>query len=365
MDIKSEIIKTTIKKTIVDNEFFHEELKNINLFNGPKYPIVDAHIHLVDFNQETLWIKTLLDYMDRTNIIASVIFGLSVVKIWWENEKDKPNYYLDDDNRCYYYWNTDVIVAREYLSLSKKDRKRFFPLLCWFNALDINSVNHIIDTYKSFPWVFCWIWEVFFRHDDLTHLTYWEPPRMNTKASKKLFEFASVYDLPVMVHSNITAPWVSDYPKFLPEIETTLREYPKAKVILAYCWASRRLNTPYYTKLIERLLSEYPCLYVDYSWVVFDEIITANNTSFNEWVELTEKFPDRIMIWSDVLGKWFADIWYINSRYNKFLDALTENTRNKVCRENAIKLFSKSKNRVEKWLKRKIYSLKDIKKDEI
>ena len=55
---------------------------------------------------------------------------MPVVKIWQENEKQRPNYYLDDDNACYYYSNTDAIVAREYLSLSKQEQKRFFPLLC-------------------------------------------------------------------------------------------------------------------------------------------------------------------------------------------------------------------------------------------
>jgi hypothetical protein len=55
---------------------------------------------------------------------------MPVIKIWQENEKQRPDYYLDDDNPCYYYSNTDAIVAREYLSLDKKDRERFFPLLC-------------------------------------------------------------------------------------------------------------------------------------------------------------------------------------------------------------------------------------------
>jgi hypothetical protein len=92
--------------------------------------------------------------MDKSNILASVIFGLPVVKIRDENERERPGYYLDDDNGCYYYSNTDVIVANEYLSLSKKDRKRFFPLLCGFNALDVNAVKHIEATFKAFPGVF-------------------------------------------------------------------------------------------------------------------------------------------------------------------------------------------------------------------
>lgn len=365
MNYKSRILSILLKDKFSNNiEDLEAELSNISKLNWSKYPMVDAHIHLVDFNQETLWIKPLLEYMNRTNVEASVIFWLSVVKMWWENERDKPNYYLDDDNRCYYYSQTDAIVATEYLSLSKEDQKRFYPLMCGFNPMDLNSVDHIITTYKTFPWVFNWVGEVFYRHDDLTHLTYWEAPRMNTKATHRLFEFLSEYDLPIVIHNNITAPGVSDYPRFLYELEEVLREFPKVRVVLSHCWASRRLNTPYYAKMVDRLLTEYQNLYVDFSWVVFDEIISYDEKSIKSWIELTEKFSHKIMIWSDVLGKWFSDMWHTNARFDIFLDMLSEDARENITRKVAHNFFKKSKNRVEKNKKRKFYSLQQIKKDD-
>jgi predicted TIM-barrel fold metal-dependent hydrolase len=171
---------------------------------------------------------------------------------------------------------------------------------------------------------------------------------MNTLATKKLFEFITKYDLPLCIHNNITAPWVSDYPKFLHEMESIIREFPKARVILAHCWASRRLRAPYYTKMISRLLREYPWLYVDFSWVVFDEIISVSESSMHNWAEMTENFSDRIMIGSDVLWDAFEQIGVINARYNDFLDILTPETRQKVCVDNAISIYSHSKNKVEK-----------------
>jgi hypothetical protein len=53
--------------------------------------------------------------------------------------------------------------------------------------------------------------------------------------------------------------------------------------------------------MIDRLLSEYPGLYVDYSWVVFDDIISISSVTIEEWITLTEKFSDRVMIGSDIL----------------------------------------------------------------
>ncbi len=362
MNINKAIIENTIKKELDwDIELFEKELKNLEKLSWCKYPMIDSHIHIVDFNQKTTGLKNLLKYMDLSNIKAWIIFWMPVIKIWQENEKQRPDYYLDDDNPCYYYSNTDAIVAREYLSLDKKDRERFFPLLCWFNPMDINSVEHIIQTYKSFPWVFYGIWEVFYRHDDLTHMIYWEVPRMNTSATKKLFEFITEYDLPLCIHNNITAPGISDYPKFLHEMEEIIREFPKARVVLSHCWASRRLRAPYYTKMISRLLTEYPGLYVDFSWVIFDEIIAVNDVSMQDWVEMTEKFSDRIMIWSDVLWDAFEEIWVINSRFNAFLDKLTPETREKICTENALSIYGKSKNKFEKNKKRIYPKLKDLK----
>lgn len=362
MKINQTIIQNAIKQELGwDLAILEKELQKVDKLSGCKYPMVDAHIHIVDFNQKTAGLKSLLSYMDKSNIKAWVIFGMPVVKIWQENEKQRPWYYLDDDNACYYYSNTDAIVAREYLSLEKKDRERFFPLMCGFNAMDINSVEHIIQTYKTFPGVFYWVWEVFYRHDDLTHMTYGEPPRMNTLATRKLFEFITKYDLPLCIHNNITAPWVSDYPKFLHEMEEVVREYPKAKVVLSHCWASRRLRAPYYTKMISRLLSEYPGLYVDFSWVIFDEIIAVSEVTMQDWVDMSEKYSDRIMIGSDVLWDAFEQIWVINSRFNAFLDKLTPETRQKICIDNALNVYSKSKNRVENGKVRKYPTLAQLK----
>lgn len=361
MDIAKKIISKTLWDELGEKIWaFEQKLNELDKLKGTHYPMFDAHIHVVDFNQKTLWLKNLIHYMDKTNVKAGVVFWLPVIKSWQENEKQRPNYYLDDDNPCYYYPSTDDIVAREYKKLSKKDQKRIYPLLCWFNPTDINSVDHIRNTFLNHPGCFCGIGEVLYRHDDLTHLTLWETPRMNTQATKRLFEFACEYDLPLCIHNNITAPWVSDFPKFLHEMEEVIREFPKARVVLCHCGASRRLRSPYYPKMIARLLREYPGLFIEYSWVVYDEIIIADEASLDEWVELTETFPTRIIIWSDVLWDNYHQIWIINSRFNIFLDKLTPQTRKKVCLQNALSIYGKSRNNVEKNKKRSYPTLKSI-----
>jgi hypothetical protein len=89
--------------------------------------------------------------MNKSNIEKAVIFGTSVKKIWSENERERPEYYLDDDNECYYDSSTDITVAQEYNNLSKGEKERFFPLMCGFNPMDIDAVNYIERTFKYNP----------------------------------------------------------------------------------------------------------------------------------------------------------------------------------------------------------------------
>jgi hypothetical protein len=307
MNIKDLLIKNKIQAEIHAQDKkgdFESRINDLDKIKWSKYKMIDSHIHIVNFRQETEWLNKLLYYMDKANISKAVIFWMPVKKLWSEHERISPEYYLDDDSECYYDSFTDWVVAEEYNKLPKKDQDKFYPLICGFNPMDINAIRHVENMFKFYPGVFCWIWEVLLRHDDLTFMTQWEPPRINNKAMYPIFEFAVEYDLPVVVHNNITSPWVSDHPKYLFELEQVLRDFPKAKIVFAHCGASRRVYSPYYKKMIERLLSEYPALYVDYSWVIFDHIIMRNDETKQDWIELTEKYSDRILIWSDILWDW-------------------------------------------------------------
>ncbi|EKE29340.1 MAG: amidohydrolase 2 [uncultured bacterium (gcode 4)] len=364
MNLKARLINNRIDSEILNTDkktIFKWKVKDLDKMKWSKYPMIDSHLHIVNFKQETEWLKKLLYYMDKANVKKWVIFWMPLRKMWSEHERISPEYYLDDDTACYYDSFTDGIVAEEYIKLTKDEQKRFYPLICGFNPMDMNAISHIKNMYKFYPWVFCWIWEILLRHDDLTFMTQWEPPRLNNKAMYPILEFAVEHDLPVIIHNNITSPGVSDHPKFLYELEAILRDFPKARIIFAHCGASRRVYSPYYKKMIERLLNEYPALHVDYSWVVFDEIIMRSEESVAEWVDLTEKFSDRILLWSDILWDWFHKIWFINNRFDKFLDLLTEKTRINLCINNAERLFSKKKNIVECWKKRIFPKLEDFK----
>lgn len=307
---------------------------------GSKYSIFDAHLHVVNFIQETPGGEALIRAMDRANVKNAVIFGLPVSKVWTEFDRDPPDYYLANDSRCYCYSFTDVIVAEMVRSLPEKDKARLFPLICGFNPTDRYAIRDVKRLFKQYPDVFCGIGELLLRHDDLTALTYGDTPRANHKALWPVYEFASENDLPVLMHQNVTSVSKNDYPVYLYEFEEAVQDFPRTRFILAHCGISRRLSVPFYHQMVERLLDQYDKVFVDYSWIIFDVVIAPNQTPQKEWVDLTESYSDRICLGSDMVTK-FERIGPELQRYDVFLDQLSEKARENVCWKTAERIYSR------------------------
>jgi hypothetical protein len=62
------------------------------------------------------------------------------------------------------------------------------------------------------------IGELMSRHDDLTALTYGEPPRADHPALLAIFDLAAEYNLPVLIHHNISGSNI-DNPLYLSEMQ--------------------------------------------------------------------------------------------------------------------------------------------------
>jgi len=57
--------------------------------------------------------------------------------------------------------------------------------------------------------------------------------------------------------------------------------------------------------MIEKMVSTYPNLMIDMSWVVWEECVCdpATNRPYQGWIDLFEKFPTRFTIGSDQVGQ--------------------------------------------------------------
>jgi hypothetical protein len=312
---------------------------------GSKYPLIDAHLLVVNFGQETPGGEALIQALDRVNVNKAVVFGLPVAKLWAEYDREAPDYYLANDARCYYYGYTDVIVAEMVRSLPEAQQQRLYPLLCGFNPTDKLALRDVKRLYAQYPDVWSGIGELLLRHDDLTALTYGETARANHRALWPIYEFATEHDLPVLIHQNVTSVSKSDHPVYLYEFEEALRDFPRTRFVLAHCGMSRRVNVPFYHKMVERLLDQFPLLVVDYSWIVYDVSICPDGRPQEGWVELTEKYSERICLGSDLVTR-FERLGPELQRYDVFLDQLSETARENVCWRTAERVYGRNKDRV-------------------
>lgn len=305
----------------------------------PKYTTIDAHLHAVDFLQESDGLSVLLEQMDKANVEKAVIFGLPITKEWSEWEPEGPNYYLSDNARCYYYALTDTLVAERYLALSEAEQKRLIPLMCGFNPVDKYAIKHVQRTLKLYPGVFRGIGELLLRHDDLTNLLYGQPPRANHPALEAVYKFAGERELPVLLHQDITAIGRKT-PLYQGELAFALECFPKTTFVWAHCGFSRRVQLPKHAHYVEALLERFENLYVDYSWLVFDTLICPDGKPDATWLEVTERFSERICLGSDIFGR-FSTLAQTMERYTTFLDALSEKTRYDLAQQTAARLYDK------------------------
>ena len=305
---------------------------------GRRYPIIDAHLHVVDFAQETPGPECLMHYMNRANVEKAVIFGLAVAKLFAANERAVPGYYLDNDGPCYYYSTTDTLVAEFVRQASGAGQSRFAPLVSGFNPTDRYAIRHVERMFDLYPQLWHGIGEILLRHDDLTALTYGEAARANHPALFPIYEFAADRDLPVLVHQNVTSVSKSDHPIYLFELTEALTLFPRTRIVFAHCGMSRRVEVPLYHEMIDRLLGQYENLYVDFAWIVFDTLICPHGHPDPDWLALTEKYADRIMLGSDLVTR-FERLGPEMQRHDPFLDCLSDTTREAICCKNVERIY--------------------------
>ncbi|UVE19740.1 amidohydrolase [Pseudomonas sp. LS44] len=313
------------------------------------YRYSDAHLHYVDFFQESEGMTKLLAAMDANNIEHVMLSGIPVAKKWHEDEPKRPRYYAGDDAAAYWYSATDVIVAAALKQLPAEQRRRLHPFLSGFNPNDKNSDAHIRRMLELDPGLWQGIGEVFTRHDDLTSLIEGSTPRANNEAMIRVYHLAAEYDLPVLLHANITSKRERN-PLYLKEVEEPLRNHPHVRFIWAHAGSSMEIHRhqpklEFLLPTLQRLLEAYPNLYIDLSWSLLTPyLLDAQGRPDAEWLELVTRYPERFMVGSDVVGR-FDSLGELMHGFDPFLDALPEVVARKVARDNFLAILPRKAQR--------------------
>ncbi|WP_409300803.1 amidohydrolase family protein [Pseudomonas sp. KCJK8993] len=311
------------------------------------YIYSDAHLHYVDFFQETQGMQALLEAMDDNRIEQAMISGIPVAKKWHEDEPKRPRYYAGDDAGAYWYSATDVLVAAAVKQLPVEQSRRLHPFLSGFNPNDKNSAAHIQRMLDLDPGLWQGIGEVFTRHDDLTALIDGDTPRANNEAMAKVYRLAAEHDLPVLLHSNITSKRERN-PLYLAEIEEALGQHPQTRFIWAHAGTSAEIHRhqerlKFLLPTLERLLERYPNLYIDLSWSLLTPyLLDEQGTPRREWLRLVERFAERFMLGSDMVGR-FDKLGRELHGFDGFLDALPAEVARKVAHDNFLAVLPASR----------------------
>jgi len=234
-------------------------------------------------------------------------------------------------------------VARRVLELPDQARSRFHPFICGFNATDKHAVLHVERMLEEYPGLWQGIGEVFGHRDDLTNLTYGETARANHPALDPVYDLAAQKNLPVNLHNNATSRNRLDRPIYVYEVQEALTRHPRTVIIWAHAGLSRMLalDQPAYTELLREMLTKHDNLYIDLSWLIFENYVLDPEIAGQVrpcWLTLISDFSDRFMIGSDNIGH-FATYNQNITKYYKLLDALSPEKAGKVALTNFLSLL--------------------------
>ena len=131
-----------MKKAVLVLFFLMTTVVCISANEPIKYDIVDAHVHYVDFAQNTDGVEKFIECMDYAKVTNAIMCGLPVTKIWGEYTKVQPVHSLDGETRMYWDTKTDYLIATAYLNAKPEHQKRLHPFMCGFDGIDKNSLDH-------------------------------------------------------------------------------------------------------------------------------------------------------------------------------------------------------------------------------
>ena len=313
------------------------------------YKTIDCHLHLLDFLQKSSGTQAALKAMDGCEVERAVVFGMPCCKKWSFYRPEQPLYYQDDNGPCYVYSYADQMVADAWLALADSERKRIAPCFASFDPTDLGAISHIQRMYRKYPQMWRAVGEVMCRHDDLTNMMMGkEIPRVNHEGLDRIFDFCVETDLPILVHHNAGRVGdTSDGSFYLSEVEDVLKRYPGLKFTWVHAGVSRGCAQPEHHKMIDTMLSNYPNLKVDISWVVWEDVICdADGVVKPAWVEVVQKHNTRIFIGSDNVAQFFpikdtsVNLLAVNiTKYWQLFDKLTPEAAENVAYKNAYKEY--------------------------
>jgi len=329
----------------------------------------DAHFHLTNYVQQGPTVQEFLkDCMgDVAGRVA--LFGIPLQQTWsYENSGEfAPTYYLQSDAPLYYYSFTDAVIAQAYLSLPKRDRARFDPMITGFNPADMYGVDHIRRVLEMFPGVFTGIGEFTIHKEFVSSKVAGDVASLTDPALDRIFDFAGEVGLVTLIHSDIDVPFAKQgaEPVYLTQMKELLRRHPGTTVIWAHTGLGRVIHPPQATadsaersprhrEIVDAILDDPTLRHVnfDISWDEVAKYLVATPEAVAASADVINRHPDRFLFGTDEVGpRDQATYTRVFRQYEPLWQALTPEASEKVRKGNYERIFDEAARRVRAWEK--------------
>jgi len=317
----------------------------------------DSHLHLTNYVQKGPTIKEFLEVMGD-KVGRSTVFGIPLQQQWsyMNSGDDAPKYYLDTDAPLYYYSFTDAYIADEFNSLTEDQKKRFEPMITGFNPADMYASEHIKRVLLTFPGVFSGIGEFTIHKEFVSSKVAGEIASLRNPALDTVLATAGEIGLVVILHNDINKPYPKSYTQnYLKDVWELFRRHSETKIIWAHCGLGR-VVAPVKDQVVfmEDMLDD-PSLshvYFDISWDEVAKYIVSSDEAIKKVAELMNRHPDRFLFGTDEVGPTDQEKYMkVYNMYEPLLNALNNDTKEKLLKGNFAKLFDEAKLKVRAWEK--------------
>jgi hypothetical protein len=119
-----------------------------------------------------------------------------------------------------------------------------------------------------------------------------------------------------------------------------LSKHAQTRFIWCHAGMSRRLVIPTLVTDLRKLLQRHTNLWIDLSFVVYEEAVLEAGRPRVEWIRLIGDFPNRFILGSDVAGRFSGYEGEIR-KYDVLLDALDPSVARRVAKENFLSVLSR------------------------
>jgi len=316
----------------------------------------DCHVHLTNYIQEGLDIRTFLGVMGE-KVGRAALFGIPLQQQWSYRVSgdDAPTYYLQADSPLYYYSFTDASIAMAYRSLTPAERARFDPMITGFNPTDMYAADHIRRVLTTFPGVFTGIGEFSIHKEFVSSKVAGEVASLNDPALDRVLSFASETGLLVLLHNDVDVPFPKPgaKPAYLEQIRELFLRHPKTTIIWAHMGVGRIIRPILnHAAMLEEIVKDDRFAHVsfDISWDEVAKYLVASPESLQIVSALLNKYPDRFLFGTDEVAPPTQDTYFrVYRQYDPLWERLTPEAKEKIRTGNYSRLFDAAARKVRAW----------------